>query len=924
MRGELVAIDLETTGLDATQDAIIEVGAVRLQDGKLTDEFSTLINPGIPIPEFITQLTGIRTEDVRDAPTIDKVLPQLIEFVGDSPLIAHNITLDASFLYRHGILKRNVRIDTFDLASVLLPRAARYTLSALAEEFGIEIGQAHRALDDAKASALLFNLLWEKARNLPYATLREICDIARDFDMWDSKAVFVAALREHGASQEEVVPATIFTPLPTSEARLEPHETPTPINAEEIDALLGENGALSAVIPNYEHRPQQVDMAHAISESFNNSQHLMIEAGTGVGKSLAYLVPAALWAAHNNEQVVISTNTINLQDQLIQKDFPILKEAIKIPVRASVMKGRGNYLCPRRLAAVRRRRPTNVDELRTLAKILVWSLESNTGDKGEISIRGPIEHSTWQRLSAEDEDCTTHHCESLMGGICPFYKARKAADAAHLLVVNHALLISDALTENRVLPDYRYVVIDEGHQLEDAVTYGQNTRLDEAQLIRRMADLGTTNTGLLGDLINSIQGYVSEKEFARVEMFVKGIEEAAALMRVHIENFFKALADFSTVLGDGRDINGPVRLTEQSRTKAEFSRVQAIAATLDEFFAVISDAMARLAAALGRMKQYNIPGYEDLVNSTASAARHLENMRRQVKEFAIAPEPKTIYWLTGGQNGNELVMQSAPLHVGSLIDQFLWQRMESVIVTSATLRTNDSFSFLQDRLNAQDVRTLELGSPFNYRESTLVYVPDNIPEPTDKHNYQHAVENGIIQLAAALNGRVMVLFTSHAQLRQTAQAISARLALGNIAIYGQNEGSSRQALLEGFKSAERAVLLGTRSFWEGVDIPGESLSALIIVRLPFAVPTDPIFASRSESYPDAFNQYAVPDAILRFRQGFGRLIRSKTDRGVITVFDSRVLTKRYGAQFIEALPECTVQYGPLDRLGEAARNWLSR
>jgi ATP-dependent DNA helicase DinG len=925
MRGELVAIDLETTGLDATQDAMIEVGAVRVRDGKITDEFSTLINPGIPIPEFITQLTGIRTADVQDAPAVDKVLPQIIEFVGDSPILAHNITLDASFLYRYNILKRNVRIDTFDLASVLLPRAARYTLSALAADFGIDVGHAHRALDDAKASALLYNFLWEKALALPYATLREICDAARDFDDWDSKSVFLAAMREHAPAQDEPVSATLFSAPPIFGEPLQAHEISTPLIVEDVTNLLTDQSALANSLPNYEKREQQVNMARAVSEAFNDAQHVIIEAGTGVGKSLAYLIPSALWATYNNERVVISTNTINLQDQLIQKDIPILKQALDAPFQATVMKGRGNYLCPRRLAALRRRRPTSVDELRTFAKILVWSLESNTGDKGEISIRGPIEHSTWQRLSAEDEDCTTHQCEMLMGGICPFYKARKSADSSHLLIVNHALLISDSMTENRVLPDYRYLVIDEGHQLEDAVTNGQSKRLDEAMLGRRLADLGTQNRGVLGDLLNSVRGHVSEKEVQRVEMFAQGIEEATTLMRVHIENFFKTLTDFVSTAGDGRfqDMNGPIRLVDSMRNKTEFGRVQAIAATLDEFFAVISDAMARLATALGRMKQYNIPGYDDLVNSTSSAARHLEDMRQQLKEFAISPDAKTIYWVFGGQ-GNELVIQSAPLHVGSLIEQYLWQRMESIVLTSATLRTHDGFDFMQDRLNAQDVKTLELGSPFNYKEATLVYVPDNIPEPTDKHNYQHAVENGIIQLAAALNGRVMVLFTSYAQLRQTAQAITPRLALGDIAVYGQNEGSSRQALLEGFRTAERAVLLGTRSFWEGVDIPGDSLSALIIARLPFAVPSDPVFAARSETYPDAFNQYAVPDAILRFRQGFGRLIRTSTDRGVVTVFDSRILTKRYGAQFIEALPDCTIQYGPIDKLGEAAKNWLKR
>jgi DNA polymerase-3 subunit epsilon/ATP-dependent DNA helicase DinG len=216
-----------------------------------------------------------------------------------------------------------------------------------------------------------------------------------------------------------------------------------------------------------------------------------------------------------------------------------------------------------------------------------------------------------------------------------------------------------------------------------------------------------------------------------------------------------------------------------------------------------------------------------------------------------------------------------------------------------------------------------VGSPFNYRESTLVFIPNDIPDPNDRQRFQHAVERGIIELAAALSGHLMALFTSYTQLRQTAQAIAPRLALGSITVYDQSDGSSRQALLDGFKATEKAVLLGTRSFWEGVDIPGESLSALVIVRLPFSVPTDPIFAARAETYADPFNQYTLAEAILRFRQGFGRLIRTRTDRGVVAVFDNRLLTKSYGAMFIESLPECTVLQDSLGELPHTAVNWLN-
>ena len=274
----------------------------------------------------------------------------------------------------------------------------------------------------------------------------------------------------------------------------------------------------------------------------------------------------------------------------------------------------------------------------------------------------------------------------------------------------------------------------------------------------------------------------------------------------------------------------------------------------------------------------------------------------QLNNFANTPNANTIYWISAGQDGDYLAVQSAPLHVGPLVEEYLWNAKESVVMTSATLQTNGSFDYIRERLNAAEVETVEVGSPFNYHDSTLLYVPNDMPDPNDRYRYQQAVERGLIELTAALNGRVMGLFTSYTHLRQTAQAITPRLALGNITVYDQSDGSSRQSLLDGFKTTERAILLGTRSFWEGVDIPGESLSALVIVRLPFSVPTDPVFAARAETYTDSFNNYTLPDAILRFRQGFGRLIRTRTDRGIVVIFDSRVLTKSYGSSFSPRCP----------------------
>ncbi|MDX1994822.1 MAG: helicase C-terminal domain-containing protein [bacterium] len=928
MRDELVAIDLETTGLNPTTDDIIEIGAVRMKEGQVIEEFSTFINPGNPIPPHVTSITGITSADVANAPTIQTVLPKLSAFIGNAPVLAHNLSLDMGFLQqRYGIVRGNTRIDTYDLASVLLPSAARYNLSWLVQSAGIVLENAHRALDDARAAGLLYWWLWQKVLALPHTTLQEISAAARNIE-WDAAAVFTAALRESKTStrdQQLSLETDIFDPPPADLVPLQQDANVRPIDLDAISRVVTEDGALAQVMPEYEARPQQAQMARAVAEALNTSDHLVVEAGTGAGKSLGYLIPSMLWAEQNNKRVVVSTYTLHLQDQLLQKDLPVLRQALKSTVSAVVMKGRANYLCPRRLAAARRRPPMTAVEVRTLAKIFVWLLESKTGDRSEINLRGPVENTVWQRLSAQDEGCSLNRCETVMRGVCPFYKARKAAEAAQIVVVNHALLMADALSENDVLPDYRYLVVDEAHHLEEATTNGLTFHIDRAALARRLTDLGNAQRGLLSELLYNLRGHVTDKVMARFEAFVRDIGETVAIMDTHISRYFEGVRTYLVEAGAARgEYVTLVRVDQSERAKNSFVRIQSDWNTVDELFEVVSGAMFKLTGALGRLAESGLPGYDDLLNSLESAGRYLEETRTTLKQFSLEPQSNMIYWVSMASGGEGASIHAAPLSVGGLLDEHLWKQKDSVVLTSATLRAQDNFDFIRQRLKVEDARTMEVGSPFNYRESTLLYVPDDIPEPNDRQGYQRAVERGIIELAAALDGRVLVLFTSYAQLRQTAQAIAPRLALGNIAIYDQSEGANRQAMLDGFKGGQKAVLMGTKSFWEGVDIPGDTLSALVITRLPFAVPTDPIFASRSEGYSDSFNEYALPDAVLRFRQGFGRLIRTKNDRGVVTIFDSRILSKRYGTQFLEALPECTTKRGSLDKLADAAKQWIDR
>lgn len=923
MRGEWTAIDLETTGLDPNQDEIIEIGAVRVVDGEIIGEFSTLVHPGRAIPAPVTILTGIQNDDLIGAPTIQAVLPQLQEFVGNTPILGHNVGFDTSFLHKHGLFRNNGQIDTYELASVLLPDAPRYALSQLTLMFGFDIKSAHRALYDARATAFIYNELWKRALQLPVALLEEIVSLSQDLK-WDARGVFVTALEERLASGERAAPLHFpaFAPTRRSERSFADPLDLKILDPQLVSGIFSETGPLAAQLPAYERRSQQVEMAEAVTTAFNEPHHAMIEAGTGTGKSFAYLIPSILWATENQTRVVVSTNTINLQDQLMANDIPALRQALGVDFRASVLKGRSNYICPHQLALARRRKPSNIEELRTVAKVLVWLLTTTTGDRSELSLRGPEENLAWLRMSADNYACISGECQKA-GLVCPFHQARKTAEGSHLIVVNHALLLADATSANQVLPAYQHLVADEAHHLEDAITTSLSKRIDAPTLHRHLSDLGDSHSGLLGRLMTTLSQSTTEKTTQRFATFVADITGVIRAMRFHVNRLFDAFRALLQEIDLPQETYSSIRMTETIRARTEFSSIQIVWHELSEFFEGLTSAIQHLTSAGARLEKLRAGEQEELFVGLSGVAASLEELRAHLNEFIHAPQENTIYWMQLGQTFDYVSLQSAPLHVGKIVNDFLWKSKRSIVLTSATLRASGDFRYVKDRLGAEDVDVVEIGSPFDYKSSTLLFLPEDMPDPNDKQRYQQQVERTLIDLASALNGRILALFTSYAHLRQTSYAISPRLALGDIAVYDQSDGTSRQALLDGFKTSERAILMGTKSFWEGIDIPGERLSAVVIMRLPFAVPTDPVFAARSETYHNAFNEYTMPDAIVKFRQGFGRLIRSSSDRGIVVVLDSRVTSKGYGHNFIDALPDCTIQRGLLGGLPDAATMWLS-
>jgi DNA polymerase-3 subunit epsilon/ATP-dependent DNA helicase DinG len=700
----------------------------------------------------------------------------------------------------------------------------------------------------------------------------------------------------------------------------------TKIDIDDVAATLDLGGDFANYFEEYEYRPQQVEMLRSVTNALTNSQHLMVEAGTGTGKSFAYLIPAAYWAIQNDTRVVISTNTINLQDQLINKDIPDLCQALKLPVRAAILKGRSNYLCPRRLAAMRRRKPDNVHEVRVLGKVLVWLLGSRTGDRTEINLNGPIERAVWSRLSAEDEGCRLEVCVKRTGGRCPFYRAKLAAENAHLLVVNHALLLADTATGNRVLPPYDYLIVDEAHHLESATTNAMSFRVRAVDITRLIRELGGPKTGILGRFVELCEDLLQPAQMASLTQLVQKASDLSFRFDSQMNQYYQTLDAFLEEQRDGRLLGTypqQERVIPSTRTLPIWVDVEIAWEGADQTLKGLLAILRELRTPMRELADQDNEEAEDMWGSLGNMFTRMEEIQHNLNGLTLDPDNNTIYWIEIHPQYQEINLNAAPLHIGTLMEKYLWFQKQSVILTSATLTTNGEFEYLRHRLNAEDADSLVVGSPFDYETATMVYVATDVPEPSDYNGHQRAVETAISTVAKASGGRMLALFTSYSQLQRTSDWISPMLAQDDIQVYEQGEGASANMLLETFRETERAVLLGTRAFWEGVDVPGEALSVLMIVKLPFDVPSDPIVSARSETFEDPFYQYALPEAILRFRQGFGRLIRTQTDRGVVAVLDKRVLTKRYGRLFLESLPNCTFKQGPLADLPKLTARWLN-
>jgi len=922
----VVAIDLETTGVDPRRDRIIEVGAVKFRGGAELATFSTLVNPGRKLSSFIRDLTGIGQADVDAAPEFEEVLPGLRRFLGGCAMVAHNAPFDAAFLRNHGVTPPERVYDTFDLAYVLLPEGPGYGLRDLAMRFDIEHDSPHRALSDALATRDLFLLLMGRLRELDAGVLEQLARLGRaaNWPLGGLAGRVAQALppeRKRAATGPlGIDPAALgkrLRPAWTGGRPKEPRFEPDEAGPEAVGRIFDSGGALESLLAGFEHRPQQARMAAAVASAIADGGHLVVEAGTGVGKSFAYLVPAALHALAGGGTVVVSTNTINLQEQLSQKDIPVVEallEALGMPEGAlgvAQLKGRANYLCYKRWAHTQANPPEDEREARVLGKCLVWVQDTRTGDRHEMALQR--DGGIFTRLSAQGAS----KCPS-PDGPCFLRKARLDAFGADIVVVNHALVLSDLAMGGGLLPPHDALIVDEAHHLEGVATRHLGFEVVQQQFVGSLQTLDG-DRGLIADL--GRRAHEASQRPAALDPLASRVEGA----RSDAGRAVGAAAQFYEVLGQVvSDLLTPqsggseLRFTPGVRGQPAWSQVEITWENLDLALARALASLSGLAAEAERNGTGD--ALEASVINVSAAIETLTEAREGLRQAVPEPDPEMVYWARVRRGDRSVTLNGAPLAVGPLLHEALFERERCVVLTGGTLTSDGGFDRLRRAVGLQDARELALGSPFDFKRAVLVAVPEDISEPGG-YGYAKAVAKTITDVALALRERILVLFTSYSALENARTAVRDELTAAGIRVVAQGTDGPPRRVMRALEEERETVAMGVSSLWEGVDLDVGSIRALIMTRLPFNVPTEPVFAARSELYEDGFSEHAVPEAALRFRQGFGRLIRARTDRGSFIVLDRRVISKGYGERFIRALPECTFRKVTLEGLGKAVAEW---
>ena len=961
----IVVIDTETTGLSFTHDELIQIAAARLECGEIADWFVTFVNPGQLLSDDIIQLTGISESDLVGAPTPQEALAQLVEFAGDATMVAHNADFDRTFVTRHPEgypLLENQWVDTLHLSRIALARLKSHRLIDLVRTFGAPTS-THRADDDVAATCVIYRILLAAVASMPASLVRAIAHMA-PLAEWPTGYVFqqLAAGVDNGDNGDvaccppfqekggQQATSPLSTPafslramrqqrileLPTRPARKDADELVGHLDfptADEVAAEFTQEGTLGRIYEDYEPRAEQRQMAQAIAETFQAGENLVVEAGTGVGKSMAYLVPAALAAKRNDITIGVATKTNSLLDQLVYQELPALASALDAELTWAPLKGMAHYPCLRKLnrlvddgPAMREVAGALVSQAPHLAALLSYVEQSEYTDLDGLKI--DFRALPRRSFTTNSQECLRRKCP-FYGKLCFAHGARRRAETADIVVTNHTLLFCNVAADGGLLPPIRHWVVDEAHSTEAEARAAFAETLDSEELLRIA---GRTRAAAAGrNMFTRAERALSAADAEQLTTFhaLNGkARQAGEAFSQAVDDYarqVKELLFFDPAKSRSARRNGPtydhvdVWINQEVRHSEHFASAATAAATLVEKTDKLIKAVQDLV------------GYLEGIDEAAVAQRELAALAydlratRDAAELIFQAAPENYAYQANIHRKKDRPadkVQALLLDVGAKMNETLYCQTHSVVYASATLtvgeRTADNFRAFKDAVGLgqsefSQVRELQLDSSYDFDNNMIVYVVKDMPEPNGP-TYAAALHDLLTRAHIAQRGSMLTLFTNRREMENAFEAVNMPLKAENLRLVCQRYGVSPKALRDDFLTDEHLSLFALKSFWQGFDAPGATLRGVVITKLPFARPTDPLYLERAARDDRAWWKYVLPQAVIETKQAAGRLIRKADDHGVLILADSRLVSKSYGKTFLKSLQSRTVRIATADEI----------
>ena len=937
---DVVVVDTEATGLSFTHDELIQIAAARVKGGQVVDWYVTFVNPGKEIPEEIVHLTGITNGDVADAPGPDEALEGLCSFVGESYVVAHNVSFDKTFTTKYPggypLLERTW-IDSLDLARIALPRLTSHRLLDLVRAFSCPIS-THRADDDVASTCAVLRILLAAVDAMPADLVCAIAELATP-EQWSTQVVFryfadrkneeLAAVAAEGDAEGCRVPpfslrrarAAHVKSIERVEKRdaeaiaQDPQADMSFPTEDEIAAAFSSDGLMSFLYDQYEERPQQAAMAQAVRAAFEAGENLAVEAGTGVGKSMAYLVPAALLAKKNNITVGVATKTNALLDQLMYHELPALSNALG-GLSYSALKGFSHYICLHRVEALlsagaqmKDIAGKEVSQAPSIAGLLSYIEQSEYDDLDTLK----IDYRAVPRwsITTTSHDCLRRKCP-FFGTSCFVHGARRQAEGSHIVVTNHALLFCDLAADGGLLPKSRHWIIDEAHGAEAEARKAFSLSI-EAEDVIRLANKLASGEASRNPFVRAQRRVTAESEDTAALLYsltAKGKKagQSFALAGQEFVGHMKDLLYFDTAKR-GRSyeyfelwMSPEVRDSLAFRVIGQYGR--ALCSEAEKLVSASQDLVAFLE---------DYPNASDVQREVASLAMTLKEMLKAA-DVVLGPASDAYAYsatLNRKKDRNTEKLEALVVDMGPKLAETLFERTHSVVFASATIAVNGDFSSFEQPLGLNcgegtRARELCLESCFDFDRNMTVYVAKDMPDPNELA-YLSALENLLVGVHRAQEGSMLSLFTNRREMERCHATVSEALKEDDLRVVCQKWGVSTKGLRDEFLTNEHLSLFALKSFWEGFDAPGATLKGVVIPRLPFSKPTDPLYCERASRDDAAWRHYVLPAAIIEMKQAAGRLIRTATDRGCLILADHRLLSKSYGKSFLNALPSKNIK-----------------